>query len=448
MATISRALILADVQNITGNGQTITLISGGGRTGKVLTSTGSYTGLILAAGSTDSDRITLHNPSTTNTLTFAAFGTSNVFAGVNAVLPPGSRIEFNWLTTATFGTAGWTISGIYPLTAISGAPISLQNFAGTGSYTVANDGTLTLTSASTKNINILPTGTGQVVITTPTTPDTAAQLQIFQGSQTSRKALVLQAGGAGAGNASFPVLEIQDSSGAGGGTWLKMYANPPANVAQCNFYNLGIGSSFAEFFINQAGEMTTRSSGGYFFSSTTNAITGAVDCGIIRLAAGVLGVVDGGGVGAGWLQNAAARARLTADVTESAGTLTGLSDLSISLKAGRKYTGRLVLIANNSTGAEGLKVDYNGGTATFTNFQMTTISTPVGATIGVSNSTAVGTALTFTAVSTTDTVYEINLTFVCNAAGTFIPRIAENSHTSGTATFRLGSYVILEDMPN
>ncbi len=36
---------------------------------------------------------------------------------------------------------------------------------------------------------------------------------------------------------------------------------------------------------------------------------------------------------------------------------------------------------------------------------------------------------------------------VCNAAGTFIPRFAEGSHTTGTATIQLGSYLWLEDMP-
>lgn len=169
------------------------------------------------------------------------------------------------------------------------------------------------------------------------------------------------------------------------------------------------------------------------------------DCGFKRIVQSVIGTDTGQST---WFQNTAARKRNTADVTNATATMANLTDLTMTLIAGRKYTGRCVLIANNSVGVEGLQFDFNGGGATFSAFQATAESSPVGATLGVSNSTALGTAITDTVVATTDTIYAINLTMVVNAAGTFIPRFAEVSHTTGTATVRLGSYMWLEDMPN
>jgi hypothetical protein len=151
---------------------------------------------------------------------------------------------------------------------------------------------------------------------------------------------------------------------------------------------------------------------------------------------------------AGVLQNTPGRARLTADATNATATMANLSDLSLTLLAGRKYTGRLVLIGSNSTGAEGLQFDFAGGSATMTSFQAILEASPLGATLGVTSAGALGTALTNTVVATTDTVYAVYVTMVVNAGGTFIPRFAEISHTSGTATVRLGSSLWLEDMPN
>lgn len=149
-----------------------------------------------------------------------------------------------------------------------------------------------------------------------------------------------------------------------------------------------------------------------------------------------------------WYQNNAGNKRNTADVPNATATMANLADLSITLIAGRKYMGRLVLVANDSVGADGLAIDCNGGTATMTSFQMTAEEAPIGATLGTTNSTALGTALTNTVVATTDTAYVIYLTMVVNAGGTFIPRFAQNAHTTGTATVRLGSSLVLDDSRN
>lgn len=153
---------------------------------------------------------------------------------------------------------------------------------------------------------------------------------------------------------------------------------------------------------------------------------------------------------AGWIQNTPGRARVTANVTNATATMASLTDLSITLVAGRKYFGKLVIFANNSTAAEGLQFDFNGSTATMTSFEAGFSSTPPGSglVLGTLTTTALGTALTATTATTADAIYTIEFSLVCNAAGTLIPRFAEVTHTSGTATVKLGSYLFIEDSPN
>jgi hypothetical protein len=153
--------------------------------------------------------------------------------------------------------------------------------------------------------------------------------------------------------------------------------------------------------------------------------------------------------GVGWLQNSAGRARLTADVTESAGTLTNLTDLTLTLIAGRKYTGRMVVKCVNSVATEGVQFDFNGGTATMTNFWAGAGILASGGSdvVGTNISTSLAGAINFTTF-TGESVVIIEVSLVCNAGGTFIPRAAENTHAAGTATFRLGSYLFMEDSPN
>ena len=88
----------ASAQNITANGQTITLPSQ--QYSQLLTSTGAYTGLILTAGSTDGQLLILINNGG-NALTFAAAGTSNVADGVSAVIPANRLMFLQWSQAAS-----------------------------------------------------------------------------------------------------------------------------------------------------------------------------------------------------------------------------------------------------------------------------------------------------------------------------------------------------------
>lgn len=172
---------------------------------------------------------------------------------------------------------------------------------------------------------------------------------------------------------------------------------------------------------------------------------GTSDFGITRTAS-TIGKVSDGGSGLGWLQTDGKK-RVATNQTNATATMQNLADLSTPVLAGRKYAGFLTQIAKNSAAAEGLQFDFGGGTATMTNFQALLVGTAIGTTLGVTTSSALGTALTATVATTTDVAYLIYVTFVVNAAGTLVPRFAEVSHAAGTATVELGSSLILEDVP-
>jgi len=214
--------------------------------------------------------------------------------------------------------------------------------------------------------------------------------------------------------------------------------NPSGNDVQ-----VGTGFVFAA-----AARLTKFASDVAVTWQPTTALTGAGDIGLARAAAGVLKVTDAA-AGTGWLQNTAGRARNTADVTNATTTFANLTDETITLKAGRKYTGLLYFRCSDSTAADGIKFDFNGGTATMTNFNAGVVANVQGATAGVTVSAALATALTFTAMNgVTDHWIGVVVSMVVNAGGTFIPRFAQNAHSTGTATAALGSWELLEDSPN
>lgn len=197
---------------------------------------------------------------------------------------------------------------------------------------------------------------------------------------------------------------------------------------------------------NDEGVRLANNRGVYWSTNSTS--FGSPDTGIVKVVAGVCKTDDGSG-GSAWLQNSSGLARLTTSPTNVGTTLDNLTDLTLTVKAGRKYTGRIVLFINNALAADGFKFDLNGGTATMTSIEFG-IASAIGSTIGTRTSTALGTALTITALpDTNDLVVEIPVGFVVNAAGTIIPRQAKNADAAGaTLTTRLNSYFMLDDSPN
>lgn len=177
------------------------------------------------------------------------------------------------------------------------------------------------------------------------------------------------------------------------------------------------------------------------FTSASAPDNGAADTYFTRLAVAVFGTNS-------WLQNTGGSSRVAGNVTNNAATMANMTGISHTLIAGRKYAGRLVVYCSDDQAAEGIMFDFDGGGATMTSFAAAVTGNIQGATLGVTVSAALATDLTATAMNGTGThCITIDFSLVCNAAGTFIPRFAQNSHTSGTATVLLGSYCLMEDMP-
>lgn len=202
--------------------------------------------------------------------------------------------------------------------------------------------------------------------------------------------------------------------------------------------NLMVGTNAAFFRLLSGGQWG-------WSSHATDANTGP-DTGVKRVAATVVAPTDGA-AGGGWLQNTAGRSRVVNDITNVTITPAAITGLSATLIAGRKYTGRMVLFCSEATAADGLRLDYDGGTATMTSFIAQGGLSDDNGFQAIARTTAIASDTTNTTI-TGSTVVTVELSFVCNAAGTFIPRFAKEADAAGAAlTITAGSYMWLEDMP-
>jgi hypothetical protein len=147
-----------------------------------------------------------------------------------------------------------------------------------------------------------------------------------------------------------------------------------------------------------------------------------------------------------WFQQVPGRSRVTADVTNLTAVMAAITGLSATLIAGRSYTGRMVLKCSESVAAEGIRVDFDGGTATMTSFAAGAGVRTGGTRVIVNEvSSALATDFDWSTI-TGETWIVFDITMVVNAAGTFIPRFSQSADLGGTVTVSLGSYMWLEDV--
>jgi len=146
----------------------------------------------------------------------------------------------------------------------------------------------------------------------------------------------------------------------------------------------------------------------------------------------------------GYFVSTKGSAYLAANATVSDATLVNLS-LSTTVNAGKKYSFRCVLFVANSLAADGVKIDFDGGSATVTNFRAHTKITDAALLTSLQTS-ALGTDITAATV-TGDAEIEINGSFEPSGSGTFIPRFACNADTTGTLTVYRGSNLIFTEIP-
>lgn len=141
--------------------------------------------------------------------------------------------------------------------------------------------------------------------------------------------------------------------------------------------------------------------------------------------------------------NASLRSFLASNQTNATATLAA-SNLSIAVEAGKKYDFRALLFVENSQAAEGVKIDFGGGTATMTLF------------LGQAKGFDVGFAINQNLVSLTTQArvdvftgagaIEVEGSMQVNQGGTFVIRFAENTHVSGTLTLKAGSRLIASEI--
>jgi hypothetical protein len=178
----------------------------------------------------------------------------------------------------------------------------------------------------------------------------------------------------------------------------------------------------------------------YVFSSVGNP-GGAADAGVSRIGEGIVGVTDGGS-GDGWLRWDGNEA-LAADFISTSATPADLTGLTVTLKTGRKYTFRMALRFSDSTAADGARFDFDGGTATATDFGVNCQVYDTALLLS-QDTTALATDVVATTTTGASSI-KCDGSFTVNAAGTFIVRAGQEAHSTGTLTVETGSYLHVVD---
>lgn len=134
-------------------------------------------------------------------------------------------------------------------------------------------------------------------------------------------------------------------------------------------------------------------------------------------------------------------------VTSTDTTLANLTELAASVVKDRQYFGELVLFASCPTAADGLKLDFDGGSATMTSFAAGVVGNVQGATLGANVSAALATDVIASALNGTGVnAIVVKFGFVASASGTLIPRVAKNADAAGaTLTIAAGSHLSLSE---
>lgn len=181
-------------------------------------------------------------------------------------------------------------------------------------------------------------------------------------------------------------------------------------------------------------------------SSTVAWVSGATvdfpaDASIGRVAPAVVGPFDGG-VGAGWFQNTAGRARTTGQFDKTNATLANVTGLTVNVAAGRTYK-FIASLPVTADAAGGYKVAMAGTcTATTIYYDVSVVTT------GVAPALTRLSALAGTAAGSLGTTVRIWIEGVItvNAAGTLTTQFAQSTAV-GTSSVLVGADMQVEDMP-
>lgn len=151
----------------------------------------------------------------------------------------------------------------------------------------------------------------------------------------------------------------------------------------------------------------------------------------------------------GWRIGGVEELALNADYTNATTTFSN-TVLSVSLTSGQTYSFTVNLLMSDSVAADGMKIDFNGGAATITNFRVSCEANndTTGATVAftaATSTTLAGVINIPTMASTGTHMVVCNGTIVPSSTNTFILRAAQNAHTTGTLTITRGSWMSIRN---
>lgn len=134
---------------------------------------------------------------------------------------------------------------------------------------------------------------------------------------------------------------------------------------------------------------------------------------------------------------------LTADESPvSSNTLTAQNGLSRDVVSGMSYYFKIVLFIT-ATVNEGLQLDLNGGTATMTFLKAMALGYD-GSSQALISPIITALATTFGPQDAFSGKIEVEGSFVPSASGTFIPRVAQTAHASGSVQVLKGSLILVQ----
>lgn len=409
-----------------------------------------------------------------STITFTNFLTNITSLGTLTALNLGSSAVAAWnadtgIARSAAGVLEWN-NGTKGVPATSGG-LTIPNPAVAATSTAGVTTTFTASSATAGNITNGAAAGGGFTL------NMGAAARLVSGNAAGGNFRVVP--GAGIGTGAAGALIVQQPGGTPGTNEVQIYndgtnsyvVSPSQTLVICkggNNFTAGLDGSNNNCFAFQ-----TTSSGGilgaYHSNSQSVAIDGinqrlglssvativwsvnnnqwgnSPDTGLARAVAGVVQPTTGGATG-GWLQNTAGEAALNAAFTDATGTL-AVTNLSRTLIAGRSYRIHGVLRVSNSLAADGVKIDFNGGTATITagDFFIGAAAIGLGTTVAVATvSTTLAGVINYSTITGTEFIV-LDGFIRCLAGGTFIMRAATNTTVSGTLTLGIGSNLGLND---
>lgn len=144
-------------------------------------------------------------------------------------------------------------------------------------------------------------------------------------------------------------------------------------------------------------------------------------------AAGTTGAT--GATGPQGPAGAGAQVSVASNLSGSGATFANITGITATLVSGKSYAGQILLRADNATPAGGIKLDFNGGSATAIPFVAGSYLAGTG-TVGSATSSSLAAVINYTSLSGASFI-TINFELTCTGNGTFIPRIAENVAVDG-----------------